>query len=47
MEKEKPSVTIVISGDGHIGEYTLSEPKFNSFDEACDALKEFLNSYPR
>ncbi len=42
---DKPTLTIVITQNEYRGEYTLSEPIFNSFEEANEALKKFIQSY--
>lgn len=43
-KNSKPYITIVIEADGIKNEYTLSEPLFNSLDEACKALHDFFDN---
>jgi hypothetical protein len=44
-DDSEPTVTLIISGNGHTGEYTLTHPLFKTFDEAETALNNFIKNY--
>ena len=43
--ENKPTLTVVIEQDALKQEFTLGEDLFNSFEEACEALKQFIQFY--
>ena len=43
----KPTLTVVIEQDGLKQEFTMDDDIFNSFEDACEALKQFIESYRR
>jgi len=43
-DSTKPLLTIIIEQYGLKQEFSIDEDMFNSFDEACEALKKFIQS---
>lgn len=47
MTDQKPTLTLIIEQGEFKSEFTLGEDLFDSFDEACEALKQFFESNRR